>query len=261
VLIASMPRPLARGTGAGCAAGLALLLLAACGPVPEMVLPDALAGTADSYEVSGANGSFLPFLFTQHVSFGPYSASAGAGIVSSEQEGATLFNGDKEHTSESQSGWFKLAGPASAWSGRCRRDSHAEIVHAPSIEADGHGIHVRNPAVSATTSDALRCDLRERSGRQWRLELDLDWSGPDAGRALSGAEQLVFGPSYGQKHQPFGGAQAFAGYVIQDQTGPVGALDTGGNPHVWMSRHAGPERRQVLAAICVALIVQRRFMD
>jgi hypothetical protein len=251
---------LPRGAIAPCAVGLALLL-AACGPVPEMVLPDALAGSADSYAVSGANGSFLPFLFDQQVRFGPYSASAGAGITSGEQEGATLFNGNKEHSSETQSGWFKLAGPVSAWSARCQRAAHAEIVHAASFEVDQRGAHLRNPAVSATTSNQLRCDLRERSGRQWRLELNLDWSGPDAGRALSGSDELLFGPSFGQKHQPFGGAQAFAGYVIQDRTGPVGALDTGGNPHVWMSRNIGPERREVLAAICVALIVQRRFMD
>jgi hypothetical protein len=243
------------------AAGLALLLLlAACGPVPEMVLPDAFASSADSYEVSGANGAFLPFLFAQHVRFGPYSASAGAGITSGEQEGATLFNHDTEHTSESQSGWFKLVGPVSAWNGRCRRESHAEIVHAPSIDVDQHGLHVRNPAVSATSTNQLRCDLRERSGRQWRLELNLDWFGPDAGRALAGTDQLRVSPSVGQKHQPFGGAQAFAGYLIQDETGPVGALDTGGNPRVWMSRRLGPEQREVLAAICVALIVQRRFM-
>lgn len=249
------------GTRFASGALLALLLLAACGPVPIMVLPDALAGSADSYEVSGANGTFLPFLFHQHVRFGPYSASAGTGIASGEQSGPTLFNGNREHASESQSGWFKLAGPAGAWSGQCLRESHAEIVHAYSVEVDPKGAHVRNPAVGGASSDVLRCNLRQASGRQWRLELDLDWSGPDSGHVLSDADSLVFGPSYGQKYQPFGGARGMAGYVIQDETGPVGALDTGGNPHVWMKRSLVLERRELLAAICVALIVQRRFMD
>lgn len=248
---------------AACHSGalLALLLLAACGPVPEMVLPDALAGSADSYEVSGANGTFLPFLFHQHVRFGPYSASAGTGIASGEQSSATLFNGNREHDSESQSGWFKLAGPAGAWSAQCLRESHAEVVHAHTVEIDRAGVHVRNPAVGATSTSLFRCHLREPSGRQWRLELDLDWSGSNAGRVLSDTDSLVFGPSYGQRHQPFGGARAMAGYVIQDETGPVAALDTGGNPHVWMKRSLALERRELMAAICVALIVQRRFMD
>src|SRR5690348_12747324 len=82
----------------------ALLLLSACGSVPEMVVPDALAGSAESYEVSGANGTFLPSVFVQHVSFGPYRARSRVGVDVGTQTSATLFNGDIERKSDSQSG-------------------------------------------------------------------------------------------------------------------------------------------------------------
>jgi hypothetical protein len=238
-----------------------LLFTCGCGPVPEMVLPDALSASADSYEVSGAGGTFLPFLFAQHVRFGPYSARAGVGIESDEHSDATLLNGDREHQSETQSGWFELRGPASSWRGRCVRELRAEITHAHSLEVDRDGVKVRNPATGSARSNVLRCELREGDGRTWQLQLDLEWHGSGAGSVRSGTDELVFGPIFEQKNQPFRWAHEIAGYLLQDETGLIGAFDTGGHPRVWMRRSAATARRELMAAVCVALVLERRFMN
>jgi hypothetical protein len=225
-----------------------------------MVVPDALAGSADSYEVSGANGTFLPFILVQHVSFGPYRARARTGIDTGTQWPATLFNGDIERRSDSESAWFELRGPEGSMHGRCVYKSHTEIQHAYSLEVRLRGVKIRNPAIDSTSSNLFHCELREANGQRWRLQLNLDWRGPDAGSVSSDDTKLMFGPTSEQKNALFGGGVDHAGYLISDETGLVGAFDTGGHPRVWISRRVEPTRRELLAAICVALIVEYRFM-
>jgi hypothetical protein len=222
-----------------------------------MVMPDTLETAGDVYDVSGANGSFLPFLFGQHVHFGPYSARVGVGIESESDSGPTLFNAGKETRTSSQSGWFTLQSSASHWRGRCVREERVEIDHHTSIELNSHGIHDRDETVITAQSHKLRCHFQNAGEAVWQLVLDLDWNGPDAGRVTSTQGELRFGPTFEQRYQPFAWAHELAGYVIQDATGPVAALDMGGRPRVAFGRTLAPNQRELVAVICIAVLLQR----
>jgi hypothetical protein len=254
---------LATSTRAWCAALLICASIVACGPVPEMVMPGSLESEGDVYAVSGANGEFLAFLFPQRVQFGPYRARWGSGIESGEHAAATVFNGEKEHRSSIQKGWFRLQGPDSDWRGHCVREDRVEIDHTKPVEFTQYGfkIHPKDRPVTSLHTHTLRCSLQNRQDAVLKLLLDLDWAGPGAGNVIAPQGTWSFGPSYEQRNQRFNWATDIAGFVVHDENDrAVGALDTGGRPRVAIQRDLAPARRELLAAICMALIM-RRFLE
>jgi hypothetical protein len=220
-----------------------------------MVMPDVLENDGDTYEVSGANAVVLPFLSPDRVEFGPWRIRAGSGIGSGNVRGYSIFNGGETRTHR-QKGWFTLHGPQSDWRASCISEEHDEIQHHESLEISNHGVRTFDTPEVTAHWRRFNCELRS-NGVHWKLEWDLDSVGATAGTLTSTEGTLTFGPTFEQRYQPFG--RTLAGYVISDESGPIGAVDTGGRKRVTMRHDLDPARRELVAAVCAAVLSRRLF--
>ena len=235
---------------------VALFGLAACGPIPTMIMPDQLERTGDVYEVSGANGSFLPSLFTQHISFGPYVA----GFKTSDEEdltSPTILNGEKEIRESRQRAWFTMrGGSGGAWRGTCIRKDRTVIQHAYSLEIGNRGIRTEDHPVVTEDVHQEQCDLQGPDGSFSKVGLIVSETEVRGGSVRShfGAWQLS--ASYEQRDQPFG--YVTAGVVFRDQASTIiAALDTGGRKRVALKHALESPERDLVAAVSITVLLQR----
>jgi hypothetical protein len=236
--------------------GLCVALGAGCGPIPQMVMPDVLENDGDTYAVSGANAVVLPFLIPDRVEFGPWRIRAGSGVNRGNMRVWSIFDDGPETSAYRQKGWFTLHGPQSDWRASCILEEHDEIQHHESFEFSNHGVRTLDTPEFIAHWKRFECELRS-NGVHWKLEWDLDSVDATAGTLTSTEETLTFGPTFEQRYQPFG--RTLAGYVISDESGPIGAVDTGGRKRVTLRHALDPPRRELVAAVCAAVLSRRLF--
>jgi hypothetical protein len=149
-------------------AGLVTFLaVSACGSIPTMIMPDQLETSGDVYEVSGANGSFLPTLFDQAISFGPYVASVKTSGEQTKVSGPTILNGGQQTRQSVQRASFTMRGGKSgAWKGTCIRTARKISQYETSF-VSGERV-IRTEVEPLVTEDVRteRCDLKH--GNQQR---------------------------------------------------------------------------------------------
>jgi hypothetical protein len=236
----------------------AALDMTACGPIPTLIMPDKLETNGDVYEVSGANGSFFPSLFTQHIRFGPYSAAVQTGNDSDWIHGPTIFNGQKETREFQQRAWFTLQGSAAgSWKGTCIRRDRTVIEHETSVYIGKRGIRTKEHAELTQAEHSLHCDLRSPAGDYSKVEFYMLGDEASGGSLHARQGGLLFSPRFEQRDQPFAGHET-AGFVFMtEQDALLGALDMGGRKRVAMNRELEPAQRDLVAVVCVTILLQR----
>jgi hypothetical protein len=238
---------------------LVFLGAAACGPVPTMIMPDHLETTGDVYEVSGANGSFLPTLFDQEISFGPYVASVQIRSERDKVRGPTIRNDGHEVRQSTQRAQFTMrGGKTGVWKGSCTRTARKVIQHAVSHQFGEHKVRTDVEPVVIEDVDRSLCDLRNMEVSGVAVTLDLREA-----EVIGGSVESRFGvwqlwSSSEQRDQPFAGARA--GIVFQDASGgAIAALDTGGHKRIAFMHELQTAERDSIAAISVCILLQNFF--
>ena len=168
----------------------------------------------------------------------------------------SIFDDGRETRAYRQKGWFTLHGPQSDWRASCVLEQHDEVQHNESFEFSNHGPRTLDDPEFTAHLRRFECELTSKSVH-WKLEWDLDSVDATAGTLTSTEGTLTFGPTFEQRYQPFG--RTLAGYVISDESGPIGAVDTGGRKRVTMRHDLDPPRRELVAAVCAAVLSRRLF--